>query len=149
MLFPCLSVSKISFKRLWWYLENNLFSWINPKSEECCNILKLKEMEMGLKIVSRRDYKNIDSTENVKRGKKIITSEKVRKGRHFFQIYHMRGSNSFHYLRGVKNDFCRVILNSSTPLLLGYKWPTLYWLVVNFSRSRYDRLMKSWISIVV
>ena len=26
------------------------------------------EMEMGLKIVSRRDDKNIDSTENVKRG---------------------------------------------------------------------------------
>ena len=41
-------------------------------------------MEMGVENVSRRDSKNIDSTDNVKRGKKTIKSEKSGRGDIFF-----------------------------------------------------------------
>ena len=57
----------------------NLWSFVGQvaKLQGCHNQSNLKEMEMELKIVSRRDGKNIDSTENVKRGKKSLSQKKL------------------------------------------------------------------------
>ena len=41
-------------------------------------------MKMGVKIVSRVDGKNIDSTDNMKRGQKTIMSETIGKGATLF-----------------------------------------------------------------
>ena len=71
----------------------------------CHNLSKQKEMEMGLKILSVKNGNNIDSTDNVKRGPKAIKSQKVGKGRHFFQIYHMRVVKKFHFLSDGGQEF--------------------------------------------
>ena len=62
-------------------------------------------METGLKIVSGRDGKNIDSTDNVKRGQKTIKSEKVRMGATFIpNLLYEGGQKMFiFYLSGVNN----------------------------------------------
>ena len=39
----------------------------------CHNLSKLKEIEMGLKNLSGGDGKNIDSSDNAKRGQKTIS----------------------------------------------------------------------------
>ena len=62
-------------------------------------------MKMGLKIVSRRDVKNIDSTDNVKGVKKPSSQKKLGRRRHFFPNlpYEWRQKIFIFYLRGVKN----------------------------------------------
>ena len=52
-------------------------------------------------------WQNIDSTHNVKRGQKTLSQKKSGRGRHFFQIYHMReGQKIFiFYLRWVKKFY--------------------------------------------
>ena len=79
-----------------------------------------------------RDGKNINSTRKIKRGQETAKSEILDEGKHLFQIYHRRGSKSFHLLgeegqknlssseRGVPNYYS-VILNSTIPILLGYR----------------------------
>ena len=43
--------------------------------------------DMGLKIVSRIDGKNIDSTDNVKRGQKPLSKKNSGRGRHIFSKF--------------------------------------------------------------
>ena len=72
-------------------------SWVSQS-------IKAEKMEMGLKILSGRDGKIIDSTDNVKRGlKKLIESEKIEKGRHYFPNLPYEGGQQtlIYYLRGV------------------------------------------------
>ena len=63
---------------------------------KCHNLSKLKEKEKRLKIVLRRDGKNI-STDNVNRGQKAIKTGKVGKGGHFFRNLPHWGLKEFHF----------------------------------------------------
>ena len=75
----------------------NIYKYINARR---------KDKDMGLKIVSRRDGKNIDSTDNVKRGRKNNTSEKVGKGATFFLKSAVQGgSKKYHVLSEGSKDF--------------------------------------------
>ena len=74
-----------------------VFYWKSIKGIHCIGCLiisKLKEMEKGFKILSGRDDKNTDSTENVKRGQKLFRKTQE-EGVNFVQIDRMREVNIF------------------------------------------------------
>ena len=75
---------------------------------------------MRLKIVSGRDGKNLDSTDNIKRGIK----KRREGGDIFFKIYHMRGVKKF--------SLMLTDVNNETLLVVDTKFMITLWFSLTF-----------------